>query len=114
MPTVEENERVFESMGLARVKALLGVPNALPQDQVRDAAQWVAKRSEEERQERIAFETEQGEAVRNQLEIAIDQQRAARLQLKVARDTLKAAWIAAALSFGALVVTVLAWVFPLK
>jgi hypothetical protein len=90
MPTVEENERNFEGMGLARVRMLVST-SGLPQQMMSDAIQWVARREEEERQRGLLSEIE---------------------GKRIARSTLIAAWIAAAASIFAVAVACLAWLFP--
>jgi len=97
MPSVEENERTFESMGLARVRMLVGT-SGLPQHMMSDAIQWVALGEEKERHRRIGFE--------------VEQQQIAREQRKIALSTLRAAWIAAGAAIIAIIVACLAWIFP--
>src|SRR5262245_48275618 len=97
MPTTEENERNFESMGLARVRVLVST-SALPDHMMNDAIQWVARGEEEERHRELTFETEQKQAALEQRQIA--------------RKTLIAAWIAAGASFVGIIVACLAWLFP--
>jgi len=84
MPTVEENERRFEDMGLTRVRILLNT-GGLVQPMIHDAVNWAARRAEEERQRETASEVE---------------------VKRIARNTLIAAMGAAIL------VACLAWLFP--
>jgi hypothetical protein len=91
MPTVEENERRFEDMGLTRVRILLKT-GGLTQPMIHDAVNWAARRAEEERQRETASEVE---------------------VKRIARDTLIAAGIAAVASIAAILVACLAWLFPL-
>jgi hypothetical protein len=90
MPTVEENERRFEDMGLTRVRMLLNT-GGLAQPMIHDAVNWAARRAEEERQRETASEVE---------------------VKRIARNTLIAAWIAAVASIAAILVACLAWLFP--
>lgn len=91
MPTVEENERRFEDMGLTRVRILLNT-GGLTQPMIDDAVNWTARRAEEERQRETASEVE---------------------VKRIASNTLIAAGIAAvAFSIAAILVACLAWLFP--
>jgi len=64
MPTVEENERRFEDMGLTRVRILLNT-GGLVQPMIHDAVNWAARRAEEERQRETASEVEVKRIARN-------------------------------------------------
>jgi len=89
MPTVEENERRFEDMGLIRVRILLNT-GGLTQPMINDAVNWAARRAEEERQRETASEVE---------------------VKRIARNTLIAAGIAAVASIAAILVACLAWLY---
>jgi Na+/glutamate symporter len=108
MPTVQENEQVFENMGFAQVKTL-ALTNGLPQGILGDAIRWVARREEEERQrEKEERENDKAERQRERKR-QIESDIAARL---IAQRTLIAAWIAAGTSIAAILVACLAWLFP--
>jgi len=92
---------------------------ALPHFMIHDATQWVARREEEEDRRELDYEEEQRRLALAEHQLAIEQKEIAlrteelsRATERVARRTLLPAWIAAAGAIVAVIIGVLAWLFP--
>jgi hypothetical protein len=83
-----------------------------PDHMMADATRWLARADEEERQREIASRDEQSSLTREQSQLARTQTQLAADQKLIARRTLLVTWIAAIAAIAALVVTLLAWLFP--
>jgi hypothetical protein len=89
---MDENEKVFQSMGVDRVRLLIHT-SGLPQNMINAAVTWVAQRDKEERE-------------RNESSQA--------LQMRTALSAKNAAWIAAIAAIIAAILAIISIVVALR
>lgn len=111
MPSIEENFKTFEGMGLDRVKFLIST-GGLPLQLTNDAIQWAAEKINEERKRDTEAKQQQATMMRAQQQLALEQKQIALDQKAISIKTLKVTWLAAWAAIFAVVVAGLAWIFP--